>query len=154
MRRFVTIAAAGILLLLAGCAGTNRSGTATPGNLELREPQGARIGMGIELTEVSSSYLKRLCTYAWLDTDSMTYVKLEEDGSFSFFEDEALSEKSDCSGTWNLYRDEHDSLLLRLSPQGEEPLNMEELELYDQSIYAYGPEDQVYLWLMCDGTGE
>ena len=151
MKRFISLLLlVGVLFCFAACGKQNGfSGTTTPGNLTVTVTP-YPIHKGGTLTDVSDSYLKRMCSFAWLDTTDMSYIKLEEDGTFFTTEDEELEKRIDGgAGTWRMQKNEEGYLSLWLEKSGGAASVMYDMELYDQSIYAYGDDGTVYLWLMC-----
>lgn len=149
MKRFISLMLIiGLLVCLSACGGRHSGGTATPGNLITPTPQ--PIHTGGAFTDVSESYLKRLCSFAWLDTMDMNYIKLDEDGTFFEAEDEELEQRiADGDGSWSLKKNDEGFLSLWLEWNDGASSVLYDLELYDQSIYAYGEDGTVYLWLMC-----
>lgn len=151
MKRFISLLLMiGLLFCLAACGKQGGfNGTATPGDLVIAVTP-YPIHTDGELTDVSESYLKRFCTFAWLDTTDMSYIKLEEDRSFFTAKDEELEQRIDGgTGTWSLRKDGEGYLSLTLDHNDGTVNVMYDIELYDQSIYAYGEDGTVYLWLMC-----
>ena len=150
MKRFISLLLiVGLLVCLAACGKRDFTGTSTPGDMTVTLTPHPIHSSG-ELTDVSESYLKRLCTYAWLDTSDMSYIKLEEDGSCFTAEDEELEKRIEGgSGTWAMRKNAEGYLSLRIDRADGTSYVMYDMELYDQSIYAYGEDGTVYLWLMC-----
>lgn len=147
MKKFLSLfAIIGILVCLSACNKPNGN-AATPGNLTTNPPHVLHTDTSGK--DVSADYLKRLCTYAWLDTTDMTFIKLAEDGTFFCAEDEEL-EKTTGEGTWKMLQDSEGYLSLRIQKDSGSAYTMYEVELYDQSLYAYGENDFLYLWLLCD----
>lgn len=150
MKRFIFfLIIFGLLFTLAACGERNTGSTATPGDL-FTTPTPHPIHTGGTLTDVSGSYVKRMCTYAWLDTMDMSYIKLDENGTFFTAEDEELEQPVEGgTGKWSMQKNEEGFLSLWLEREEGAAYVMYDMELYDQSIYAYGDDGTVYLWLMC-----
>ena len=150
MKRFISlILMLGLLFCLPACGRRYAGGTSTPGNL-VTSPTPQPVHTGGTLTDVSESYLKRLCSFAWLDTSDMGYIKLEEDRTYFQTEDEELEHRRENgTGTWSMKKNEEGFLSLWLEQDDGEVSVMYDLELYDMSFYAYGEDGTVYLWLMC-----
>ncbi len=133
------------LLCLAGCA--RRSGSVTPADLATATPY---VPPTMEAADdVSGDYLSQLCSYPWLDTYTMQYYVLSEDGTFSYYQDEDLTTRL-SEGNWKLLKNSAGQLDLHMEVSGSEAFDLYELELYEQSIYAKGPGDFSYIWLLCD----
>ena len=146
MRRLIVWLMVPVLLLcLAACSGRNNS--ATPGNISKATDSPYVPPKNENAADVSGDYRKELCTYPWLDTYSMDYYQLAEDGTFVHYEDEKLTEPIG-DGSWVLLKNEAGQLTLHMEVSGGEAFDLYELELYDQSIYARGLDDYVYIWLL------
>ena len=147
MKKYLSILA--ILIVLACLAGCKRGGgnSATPGNLTTDPPHILHTDGNV--TDVSADYHKRLCTYAWLDTTDMSFIKLSEDGTFFCYEDEEL-ETTIGEGSWTMFKDSDGYLSLRIEKNAEAPNTLYDVELYDQSLYGYGEDGFGYIWLLCD----
>ena len=150
MKRFISLLLIiGLVFCVSACGKRPSGGNSTPGNLAAPStPQPIHTG-GV-LTDVSDGYLKRLCTYAWLDTADMSYIKLDEDGTYFKADDEELEHPTeDGDGTWSMKKNEEGFLSLWLEQNDGNACVMYDLELYDMSFYAYVEDGTVYLWLMC-----
>ncbi len=148
MRRFtVWLLVPVVLLCLTACSG--RSGSTTPGNISKATDEPYAPPANDHASDVSGEYLKALCTYPWLDTFSMEYYQLAEDGSYARYEDEELTTQNG-SGSWKLLKNEAGQLTLHMEVSGGQAFDLYELELYDQSIYARGFDDFIYIWLLAE----
>ena len=147
MKKLITILAIfGILICLAGCK-EGGGNAATPGDLVTNSPH--VLHTDGDTTDVSADYFKRLCTYAWLDTTDMSYIKLAEDGTFFCAAEEDLEEHS-AEGTWTMRKDAEGHLSLRIEKASEAPYTLYDVELYDQSLFGYGEDGFNFIWLLCD----
>ena len=132
-----------LLLLLMACAKNGSS--ASPGNLA-PTPHIPHTSTGEK--DVSGEYTDFLCTYPWLETDSMHCYCLQEDGRYQLMNNNRLTDQIG-QGSWKLTRDEQNSLTLYLTDgDSGAAVTMYELELYDASIYAFGADGSGYIWLM------
>lgn len=135
------------VLGLAACS--KKSNSATPGDISAPSPTPFELHISEDGEDVSGEYSQRLCSYPWLDTYDMEYYVLSEDGSYLHYRDEQLTEEAG-SGSWKLLRDDEGYLSLHLDAAEGDDIRMYELELYDQSIYAFGADEFVFIWLLCD----
>ena len=146
MRRLIVWLMVPVLLLcLAACTG--RSNSATPGNISKATNSPYVPPKNENAADVSGDYRKELCSYPWLDTFSMNYYQLAEDGTFVQYEDEKLTEPIG-NGSWALLKNEAGQLTLHMEVSGGEAFDLFELELYDQSIFARGLDDYSFIWLL------
>ena len=136
-----------LLLTLSGCRGSRVNKVTTPGDLDMPTPYVPHVST--EKEDVSEEYTDQLCTYAWLDTYNMDYYLLSGDGSYRRMKDAELKEQIG-GGTWKLLRDTEGYLTLHMEPDGGTAFDLYEMELYEQSIYARGMDDSVYIWLLCE----
>ena len=145
MKKFAISALLFLVLsaLLVSC-GPN-SGSASPGNLVItpRPTPHARTGE----VDVSSDYHLRLCSDLWLDTNTLHCCSLNEDGTYIWTNSKKDPEQI-ASGKWRLTKDSKKFLTLYLKDDasGEEQI-LQELELYDTSIYALDAEGTAIVWL-------
>lgn len=141
-----------VLILALGLTACKRkpvgTGTATPGNIATQSPK-QTPHISTETEDVSGEYADRLCAYPWMDTYDMKYYRLSENGTFEHLADEELTEIVG-TGTWKLLRDAEGYLTLHMEEAGGKTFDMYELELYEQSIYALGLDDFIFIWLLCD----
>ncbi|MBR4702820.1 MAG: hypothetical protein IKO91_03155 [Oscillospiraceae bacterium] len=146
MRRLIVWLVAPVLLLcLTACS--DRSNAVTPGNISTATKMPYVPPNNENADDVSGEYRKELCTYPWLDTDSMEYYQLAEDGTFVHYEDEALTDPVG-DGSWKLLKNTEGKLTLHMEVSGGKAFDLYDLELYDQSIYARGLDDYAYIWLL------
>lgn len=148
MRKTIAVISIGLALLcvLSGCVfGKPSKQPATPGDLVT--DNGHTLHESTGRKDVSADYAQQLCSYAWLDTDSFTYYLLQEDGSFVRTDDEDYEEQIG-TGTWKLYQDEQNYLCLSITEDGSGELLMNEVELFEQCMYAYGDDGASIVWLL------
>ncbi len=144
----VTSIAFALLCMLAACTfGKPDKQPATPGDLVTDNGHVLHESTGRK--DVSEEYAQQLCSYPWLDAGSFTYYLLQEDGSFTRTNDEDYEEQIG-SGSWKLYLDEQNFLTLSIAEDGAEELVMNEVELFEQCIYAYGNDGASIVWLLMD----
>ena len=136
------------LLCLTACSGRSND-SATPGNISKATKEPYVPPANENAADVSADYRKELCTYPWLDTYSMEYYRLEENGSFTHFRDKALTERVE-DGQWQLLKNAAGQFTLHMAVSGGEAFDLYELELYEQSIFARGLDDSTYIWLLAE----
>ena len=136
-----------LLFTLTGCKSSRVSKVTTAGDLAVPTPYVPHVSA--ETEDVSAEYADRLCAYAWLNTYDMDYYLLSKDGSYRHLKDAELQEQIN-GGSWKLLRDAEGYLTLHMAPQGAAAFDLYEMELYEQSIYARGLDDFVYIWLLCE----
>ena len=136
-----------LLVLLLGMAGCgSRSVGSTPGDIAAptKTPYAPPADLG---SDVSADYRKELCSYPWLDTYTMQYYQLSEDGTFAHYQDEKLSVLLE-DGTWQLLKNGEGQLTLHMAVSDGGSFDLFELELYEQSIFARGLDDYIFIWLL------
>ena len=136
-----------LLIALPGCKSSRVSKVTTPGNLDTPTPYVPHVSTDTE--DVSAAYTDRLCAYAWMNTYDMDYYLLSADGSYRHLKDAELTEQIGA-GTWKLLRDAEGYLTLHMAPENGAAFDLYELELYEQSLYARGLDEFVYIWLLCE----
>ena len=150
MRKLFTVLLAILLLCcaLSSCKPGLGSVVSTPGDLEPTDGKHLHVSTGA--VDVSAEYTEALCAQSWLDTGSLQYYSLLADGSYRRYQDDELTEQVG-SGSWTILRDEQQYLTLWINHDETGTATvMQELELYDSSIYAFGENGESYVWLRMD----
>jgi len=136
-----------LAFVLAACA--RNAGSATPGNISAPSATPFQVHVSDDGKDVSASYSPHFSSHPWLDTYYMEYYVFSDDGSYRHYADEALAEELG-GGSWRVLEDDEGYLSLHLDASEGEDIHMYQLEVYDESIYAFGLDDFIFIWLLCD----